>query len=79
MELIIVETFTVATLYNLSSFDMVTVTKIHKSEEAVVLETVQADHLTLTIKVWEMVIISHYAIQVLEKVRFLTINPNFYF
>ncbi len=58
---------------------MVTVTKIHKSEEAVVLESVQADHLTLTIKVWVLIIISHYAMQVLEKVQFLTINPNFYF
>jgi hypothetical protein len=38
-------------LYNLSSYDTVTVTKIDKSEEALVLESVQADHVTLTIKV----------------------------
>jgi len=41
----------VAALYNLSSYDVVTVTKIHKSEEAAVLESVHADHVTLTIKV----------------------------
>eukprot|EP00551_Chaetoceros_affinis_P006665 CAMPEP_0203671262 /NCGR_PEP_ID=MMETSP0090-20130426/7095_1 /ASSEMBLY_ACC=CAM_ASM_001088 /TAXON_ID=426623 /ORGANISM="Chaetoceros affinis, Strain CCMP159" /LENGTH=1430 /DNA_ID=CAMNT_0050536291 /DNA_START=64 /DNA_END=4353 /DNA_ORIENTATION=+ len=40
----------VATLYNLSSYVQVTVTKIHKSEEASVLESVKADHVTLTIK-----------------------------
>ena len=41
----------VASLYNLSSYDIVSVTKIDKSEEAAVLESVKADYVTLTIKV----------------------------
>jgi len=40
----------VADLYNISPYDTVTVTKIDKSEEEAVLESVQADHVTLTIK-----------------------------
>jgi len=40
----------VADLYNLSSYDMVTVSKIERSDEAAVLEEVSADFVMVTIK-----------------------------
>ena len=42
--------FTVADLYKLSSFDKVTVTKVSKSQEALVLQSASADFVTVTIK-----------------------------
>ena len=41
----------VATLYNVATYDIVTITKIGKSEESSILESVRADYVTLTIKV----------------------------
>lgn len=44
--------FIVADLYDLSSYDTkISVTKVDKSEEAVTLDSVQADFVTVTIKV----------------------------